>query len=100
MGEAAPPGQPPPVVPAPSWLQPARNPDVSTALTATRPAGARAVSTLLGLPRGGCVGEEGPRASEGEKDVWRLQTSRDLLSQLMLLTCSTDGGLAPVQLSK
>lgn len=39
-------------------------------------------------------------ASEGEEDVWRLQTSRDLLSQLMLLTCSTDGGLAPVQLSK
>lgn len=28
------------------------------------------------------------------------QTSRDLVSQLMLLMCSTDGWLAPVQLSK
>lgn len=50
------------------------------------------------VPRGGCAGEEGP-ARETE-EVWRLQTSRDLLSQLTLPTCSTDGGLAPVQLSK
>lgn len=84
--------------PAPSWPQPAKNPDVSTTPTATRPAGARAVLPSRASQREAAQGRGG--ASKGEEDVWRLQTSRDLLSQLMLLTCSTDGRLAPVQLSK
>ena len=85
-GDATHPAGPLPRAPAPSWPQLARNPDVS--MGGGPPAASRAVPALL------C------RERRGREDVWRLPISRDLLSQLMLLTCSTDGGLALVQLSK
>lgn len=48
----------------------------------------------MSCPRPAVLGEE------REEEVWRLPISGTSLSQLMLLTCSTDGGLALVQLSK
>lgn len=84
--DATHPAGPLPRAPAPSWPQPARNPDVS--MGGGWPAASQAVPALL------C------RERSGREEVWRLPISRDLLSQLMLLTCSTDGGLALVQLSK
>lgn len=83
-GNAASPGWPSTRSPCPQ-LAAAGNPDVSIGLTAAS-----------------CAGPPPPcrLAKRAKADARCLQNSQDLLSQLMLLTCSPDGGLAPAQLSK